>query len=428
MVRLLIFILLLSCVACSSLSKRRLTKTFQTTEANFQDHVGFVLYDPELKKQLFEYNAAQYFTPASNTKIFTFFASLKILGDSIPALKYSARQDSLIFWGTGDPSFFSKNVFTNDRTYNFLRAAPQALYFSTTNFNTTNFGPGWAWDDYNDYYLAERSPLPLYGNVFSIYSHQDTLTLSPIYFRSLLHVGERKDKPKAIREQYSNESTYYPSFQRRKFTADIPFKVDPTLSANLLSDTLKRKVQWIEKAGSANATIVYSIPADSLYKEMMQESDNFIAEQLLLICSGILSDTLQPEIAIEYVKKNYLTDLKDEPIWVDGSGLSRYNLFTPRSIVELWDKIYTMVPRERLFPLLATGGKNGTIRNWYKNGTPYIFGKTGSLSNNHCLSGYLVAKSGRVLIFSFMNSNFVQSTSDVRKNMQNILNEIYTKY
>ena len=84
--------------------------------------------------------------------------------------------------------------------------------------------------------------------------------------------------------------------------ADIPFKVDPSLSANLLSDTLKRTVQWIEKAGSTNARIVYSIPADSLYKEMMQESDNFIAEQLLLICSGILSDTLQPEIAIEYVK------------------------------------------------------------------------------------------------------------------------------
>jgi D-alanyl-D-alanine carboxypeptidase/D-alanyl-D-alanine-endopeptidase (penicillin-binding protein 4) len=137
---------------------------------------------------------------------------------------------------------------------------------------------------------------------------------------------------------------------------------------------------------------------------------------------------LQPEIAIRYVKENFLNDLKDEPEWVDGSGLSRYNLFTPRSVVQVWDKIYRLVPRERLLPLLATGGKNGTVRNWYKADKPYIFGKTGSLSNNHCLSGYLVTKSGRTLIFSFMNSNFTATTTEIRKNMQEILNRIYENY
>src|SRR5690606_40565208 len=68
-----------------------------------------------------------------------------------------------------------------------------------------------------------------------------------------------------------------------------------------------------------------------LYKVMMQESDNFIAEQLLLLCAQVLSDSLKTEIAIDFVKKHYLDDLVDEPVWVDGSGLSRYNLFTPRS-------------------------------------------------------------------------------------------------
>jgi D-alanyl-D-alanine carboxypeptidase/D-alanyl-D-alanine-endopeptidase (penicillin-binding protein 4) len=161
---------------------------------------------------------------------------------------------------------------------------------------------------------------------------------------------------------------------------------------------------------------------------MMQQSDNFIAEQLLLACSGVLSDTLKPEIAIQYSKNNLLVDLPDEPIWVDGSGLSRYNLFTPRSIVQLWTKIYDIVPRERLFPLLATGGKYGTIRNWYKADKPYIFGKTGSLSNVHCLSGYLVTKSGKTLIFSFMSNNFVASTNKLRTNMQDILKMIYERY
>jgi D-alanyl-D-alanine carboxypeptidase/D-alanyl-D-alanine-endopeptidase (penicillin-binding protein 4) len=161
---------------------------------------------------------------------------------------------------------------------------------------------------------------------------------------------------------------------------------------------------------------------------MMQDSDNFIAEQLLLMCANVLSDSLKPEIAIDYMKKNHLADLPDEPVWVDGSGLSRYNLFTPRSIVRLWEMISQEVPRERLFPLLATGGVNGTIRRWYQKEQPYIFGKTGSLSNNHCLSGFLVTRKGKVLIFSFMNSNFTASGNAIRRNMQSILENIYEHY
>jgi D-alanyl-D-alanine carboxypeptidase/D-alanyl-D-alanine-endopeptidase (penicillin-binding protein 4) len=96
--------------------------------------------------------------------------------------------------------------------------------------------------------------------------------------------------------------------------------------------------------------------------------------------------------------------------------------------VKLWQKIWEIVPRERLFPLLATGGVNGTISKWYHAETPYIFGKTGSLSNNHCLSGFLVTKKGKVLIFSFMNSNYTARSNDIRRNMQTILFDIYENY
>ena len=66
---------------------------------------------------------------------------------------------------------------------------------------------------------------------------------------------------------------------------------------------------------------------------MMQESDNFLAEQLLLLASSTLSDTLNTKTAIEYMLNNHLKDLKQQPRWVDGSGLSRYNLFSPEAIV-----------------------------------------------------------------------------------------------
>jgi D-alanyl-D-alanine carboxypeptidase/D-alanyl-D-alanine-endopeptidase (penicillin-binding protein 4) len=423
------FILLIaSLYSCSPVSKKSLTKTFKATEDKFQDHTGFMLYDPETKKTIFEYNSSKYFTPGSNTKIFTFFASLKILGDSVPAIKYIINEDSLIFQGCGDPSFLYKNVFNNNKIFDFLKEEEHNLYFSPSNFVTTNFGKGWAWDDYNDYYSAERSPFPVYGNVFTVYENYPKFSVQPVIFQRFIKAGDNLDKAKVLREPDSNETTWYPGKTKKSKVWDIPFRTDPLFTIDLLQDTLHRNVFLADRKLPVDAAIVYSIPIDSLYQPMMQESDNFIAEQLLLNCAGLVSDTLKPEIAIRYVKEKFLNDLQDEPIWVDGSGLSRYNLFTPRSIVQLWEKIYRLVPPERLYGLLATGGKAGTLRNWFKGNHPYIFGKTGTLSNNHSLSGFLITEKGKTLIFSFMNNNYTTPVYDVRKNMQEILDRIYKNF
>ncbi|HCZ34734.1 MAG TPA: D-alanyl-D-alanine carboxypeptidase/D-alanyl-D-alanine-endopeptidase, partial [Cytophagales bacterium] len=43
-------------------------------------------------------------------------------------------------------------------------------------------------------------------------------------------------------------------------------------------------------------------------------------------------------------------------------------------------------------------------------------------------SGYIRSHKGRVLIFSFMNNNFLVNANDVRKRMEQILFTIYNKY
>ncbi|HEY0652793.1 MAG TPA: D-alanyl-D-alanine carboxypeptidase [Chryseosolibacter sp.] len=420
---------------CSPFAKPSLTKRLKSIDEQLQDHTGFMLYDLDTKKSIFEYNSSKYFTPASNTKIFTFFSALKILGDSVPALHYRETTDSLIFWGTGDPSFLYKYVYSNGRVYNFLKHTSKPLYFSSANFFSPPFGPGWAWDDYNDYYAAERSAFPVYGNIFTVKLENGTPQTYPSYFRQYFSNGLEKERTQVIREQQSNHFSFHWGKRKSSTTVwDVPIRVEDGLSVMLLCDTLKKPIVTLEKhpynsAFASQLKTFYSIPTDSLYKVLMQDSDNFIAEQLLMMCADVINpDTTETLIAINYVKNNFLKDLKDAPAWVDGSGLSRYNLFTPRTIVQMWEKIYLLRPRERLFPLLATGGVSGTIKNWYKADKPYIFGKTGSLSNVHCLSGYLVTKSGKTLIFSFMNNNFVESTSKVRTHMQELLKMIYEKY
>ncbi|MBL0741747.1 D-alanyl-D-alanine carboxypeptidase/D-alanyl-D-alanine-endopeptidase [Chryseolinea lacunae] len=413
--------------SCSPIAPRKLNKMLRATEAKFQDHTGFMLYDLQDKKTIYAYNEAKYFTPASNTKIFTFFTALNVLGDSLPGLRYVEHGDSLIFWGTGDPTFLYKNVFNNGRIFSFLASRTAKLYFSASNYNTTAFGPGWAWDDFNSSYSPERSPFPIYGNIASLVAQGDKAAIAPRFFRNNVNVGQPEANPRLTRKPENNDFTFYPA-NSKKFVDDIPFHVDADIATQLLADTLKRSVKRIDKSLSKDAKTIYNMPVDSAYRVMMQESDNFIAEQLLLMSAGVLSDSLQPEIAIRHMKKNLLNDLPDVPEWVDGSGLSRYNLFTPRSVVKLWEKIYARVPRERLFPLLVTGGKPGTLRNWYKADKPYVFGKTGSLSNNHCLSGFLVTKRGKTVVFSFMNSNYTVASNEIRKNMQTLLNLIYENY
>ena len=427
--RLLIVGLAVMLGAC--VSQAAFKRQLIAAEEKFNDHIGFVLYDPGSRKTLIEFNSARYFTPASNTKIFTFYTALQILGDSVPALKYTISNDSLIFWGTGDPSFLYKPSFANNRVYEFLRNAPERLFFSNTNFQTEHFGPGWAWDDYRDAYSAERSPFPVFGNLMQVVETPDhQWATRPSLFASHLVVGDSvAGEPEVIRDVDSNEILIHPGKKRpSSSTRQLPFHYSADAMVEILSDTLKRRVDEIDYPLPNQTQIVNSLPADSLYRLMMQESDNFVAEQLLLLCAGAISDTLKPEIAIRYAKKNFLFDLPDQPVWVDGSGLSRYNLFTPRSIARLWEKIYTKVPEERLFQLLAGGGQSGTLKNWNKEDKPYIFGKTGFLSNNQSLSGYLLTKKGKVLIFSFMNANFIASSKEIRKTMQEFLAGIRNKY
>jgi D-alanyl-D-alanine carboxypeptidase/D-alanyl-D-alanine-endopeptidase (penicillin-binding protein 4) len=99
-------------------------------------------------------------------------------------------------------------------------------------------------------------------------------------------------------------------------------------------------------------------------------------------------------------------------------------------MVAVLSKMHAASPQEQLFSYFPTGGlKGSTLEDWYPGDpNPYIYAKSGTLGNVHCLSGYLLTKSGKTLIFSFMNNHFKQPTSEVKKQMQGIFEKIRDTY
>jgi len=413
--------------------KRKIKKLFKHSVIVKDHFTGFALYDMDEKRMIYELNADKYFTPASNTKLFTFYTCLKMLGDSIPAMRYTIHHDSLIFWGTGDPSFLQTGLKAT-KGFNFLKNSDKKLVFSSGWYQNDFYGSGWAWNDYNDYYQAEINELPIEDNVAVLSADKNgTLQITPSLLRMYLKCDSNyKPKTFRVRRDFLSNTFVYPAMTvPANYHQEIPWKINTDITIALLQDTLKKPVIETHLPLSADAKVIYDDNADTVYRHMLQPSDNFIAEQLLLVCSSVKFNTLNADSVIQYSKTHYLNDLPDAPQWVDGSGLSRFNLFTPRCIVALLCKISDEMKNDSLLhSLMPAGGVVGTIKSAYKtdNGLPFVWAKTGSLANNHNQSGYLITRKGKHLAFSFMNNNFTRPTREIRDEMVRIITYIHDNY
>ena len=430
---LLLFLLSASCTV------QKINKSLTKSDVFEKGHLGFMLTDPAKEKPLVAINEDKYFIPASNTKLFTFYTSYTVLGDEkVNGLNYLERGDSLIFWGTGDPSLLHPDL-QDSRVIEFLQKSEKQL-FLIDNFDQIDaFGPGWSWDWYNAYYATERSALPIYGNIvrYKFEEGNKNFTIYPERFKPFLAAvkTENWNGFRFRRDRFQNLFSYQISDDQelKPFETDIPFITSAEFAAQLLSEKLDKKVSLIsgDQYLKLDPKKLQTAPADSIYAQMMKISDNFLAEQLMLLVSDQLNNRLSTREAIEYAKENLLNDLPDEPMWYDGSGLSSRNMFTPRSIIALLGKIRAEVPLEKIKAYFPAGGESGTIRNWYpadEGQPPYIYAKTGTLSMSNALSGYLITKSGKILHFSCLMNNYQIPSSELKTELQKVLYMIHDKY
>lgn len=392
-------------------------------------HVGISLYDPTTQQYLYNYQSDKYFVPASNIKIVTCYAAMKYLGDSLVGIRYVDKGNGTIeVEGNGDPTFLHPS-FLNQPVIDFLKNQNKIL-LTDENWKDNALGSGWAWDDYNSDYMPERSMLPIYGNLVS-FSNKGKFTIVPSFFQKSLEtaVTDAKGSFTIKRGFGTNQFLIRPSVN--KFTGvDIPFYTagNKVLLA-LLKDTLHITTELVHFKIDRwpDVVSIHTQPTDSMLKIMMHISDNFFAEQSLLMISNNRLTYMNTEKIIDTLLKADLNDLPQKPKWVDGSGLSRYNLFSPQDFVTILAKMKNEFSWKRITNIFETGG-SGTISNYYKNYAGHIYAKTGSLSNHLALSGYLITKKGRHLIFSVLVNAHQAPVANIRKSVEKFLTSIIDKY
>ncbi len=365
------------------------------------------------------YQGGTYMTPASNTKLFTFLGALQTF-DSLAALYYAIEKDSLLhFKSTGYPLLL--HPFYPDTTLHSFFSTVKKGYYYPLSESPNPSGAGWAWDDYPYYYAAESSSFPIYGNSTQAVweaTAPKLLPQFPVYPDSLVSRLER--------ERQSNRFAYNPAAWKEKDTLYRPFKTSDSLFVRLLSEATNKEIA-IATAPPTNLDWkpLYTHHEIPLYQGLLQDSDNGIAEALLLMIAEHQSGRMRTEVAIDTLQKQWSSWLPDPLEWVDGSGVSRYNMVTPRTLVALLRQIYTKADWETLQTLFPKSGQSGTLQAYadLKN----VYAKTGSLRHNHNLSGYWVSERGNTYLFSVMVNHFTAPTVEIRKGITEVLTALQQK-
>lgn len=427
-------LLLIVFTACSPSKKiNRAQQSFLQDAAIKNAHAGVCIYDASANRYIYNYQGDHYFMPASNTKLFSCYAALKHLDDSIIGLRYYETPDSLYLLPTGDPTLLYID-FTNNPVLNFLKANNKPVSVADTYWKEDRWGEGWSWDDYRYYYMAERSPMPVYGNVAHTTFTLDSLT-QQAHFSQIpvvtggvsYHINPNLKRPSVVRMLNSDSFNIDYPVQNINWTDEVPFITNGIHSTVKIIGNNKWTINNNLPTSYSNYKKLYSQPLDSMLKPMMYRSDNFYAEQSLLMVSNELLGFMNDAAVIDTLLKTDYKDLPQKPSWVDGSGLSHFNLFTPEDFVTLLIKMKNEFGLERIHNILPKGN-TGTLEGLYVNIGDNIFGKTGTIHGVVALSGYLNCKSGRLVIFSVLINNHAGRAQAVRKAIERMLTNVWEKY
>ncbi len=375
-------------------------------EAFDQAHIAVHIESINSRRTKVEYAGDDFMTPASNIKLFTFLAALESL-DSLPAL-YFHKQDSIMhFKATGYPLLFHP-FYPDPRLESFFNQKYDWRYHCPI-FKNNALGKGWSWDDHSHYFAAESTPFPIYGNTTMAYGTSTSTTLLPKVFKNQVSID--KNVKNILRDPKKNQFLINPNFFETKDTLYRPFVTSDSLFVKLLSDHINQPVSLEWSKESPKWKVLFTHQDQLVYQALIKDSDNGVAEALMNMISQKIFGVMDTKRTTDSLKLKWNSWLPDPLEWVDGSGMSRYNMTTPRTLVSVLKKIHDQIGLEKIknyFPESIRADKK-------------VYAKTGTLRHNHNLSGYWIGKKGQVFAFSIMVNHYIRPKNEISKGIIDLL-------
>jgi D-alanyl-D-alanine carboxypeptidase/D-alanyl-D-alanine-endopeptidase (penicillin-binding protein 4) len=426
-------------------------------------HLAVKVASLDTGRVIFEENAEKWLQPASNLKLYTVAAALDRLSPDYrftTSVYAPARPDpagtvrgDLIVYGRGDPTYatrFGGDYFTAidelaaKIVASGVRRVEGDLVGDESYFTGEPFATGWEWDDLQWWYGAEVSALSVDDNSVDLtikpgarVGDPCVITVGPatplvtIVDRTTTTArGTRRDI--AVRRALTQnviEVSGAMGIDDRGQSMSVAISRPAMLFATMLRTSLERQgVQFTGRTRTVSAreresaplqvsTLVelavrQSPPLSVISAQTLKPSQNLYTELILRSLGKVTSTDARrtsEEAGIDAVRAFVrAAGMNPEKLLMfDGSGLSRANLVTAASTLDLLVYMnrhrYSAAFREAL----PVAGVDGTLRNRMK-GTPAqgnARAKTGTLSSATSLSGYVISAAGERLVFSLMINN-----------------------
>ncbi|MCX4188970.1 D-alanyl-D-alanine carboxypeptidase/D-alanyl-D-alanine-endopeptidase [Methylophaga sp. OBS3] len=407
--------------------------------------VALYVIDSKTGKTVYAERADHFQQPASLQKLVTGLAAkLYLPKDFRFETTLETNKNDVIFRFSGDPRFTRTHLRTLiDRLKIHTSTITGNLYLNGSAFDDYERAIGVPWDIMGVCYSAPSSALSMNGNC--VYGKLSATSEPPITAvkatasdlvsmdagNMILMEGLNTDnidcEPK-LSANDNNEYTVGGCVGTHRLPVSFHLAVqNPTeLMIKVLYEELKRAGITLNGAIIRNDLVKGEViarhqsdPLPELVDEMVQKSDNLIADNLLKTMGRLYFK--QPgsfengAAAVKAILKEKANVNLADAVIVDGSGLSRNNRMTPKHLMQVVQYIFNH-PEAGMVETLPVSGVSGTLR-WRPSvvNAPLkgqIAAKTGSLYGVYNLAGRIKTSSGKSLLFVQIISNYHPSSKN----------------
>lgn len=425
-------------------------------------------YSGGTQPTLWARDAENRFMPASNLKLYTAALALRQLGASRTfatrvvasgSLNDGVLDGDLRLVGGGDPSLSSDDLrqLAQRVAAAGLKRVRGKVVGDGSLFSAESFGgrypDGWTLDDALWYYGPEVSALAVNRNQVDVFLTGGTragepakLHLDPALenlhsFSVLSNVttGSRELAGKSSEELLRfNRATNGDAISRvltisgqlapgQIVTDGFAVADPPGWAAAIFRRALQEQGVTMENgtiavsAGIRDLAVHESPPVRMLLQRFLKNSDNLYGEMLLRAAAfytdnrpGSGTAARGHQLLFAWLKQNGIDTAALR--MTDGSGLSRYNLITPRATVQLLAAVQRLPGGDALWTALPVAGVDGTLGRRMKGTAAQnnARAKTGTFSIVSTLSGYVTTRDGHRLAVSLL-TNFARDGRQARR-------------